>query len=86
VTASLVLLGLELAAVDHLPNAPVRYLEDPGGLAGRVGIFLHTDSIPSPEAFAPRSGGRQTRNEQALHGVSPIAWGIQNEGLASPML
>ena len=46
VAAALILVGLELAAVDHLPNAPVRYLEDPGGLAGRVGIFLHTNSIP----------------------------------------
>jgi hypothetical protein len=25
------------------------------------------------------SGGSQARNEVALHGVSPIAWGCQNE-------
>ncbi len=79
VAASFVLAGLKLVAVDHLPDAPVRYLEDPGGLASRVRIFVHTDSIPSPEAFAPRPGGRQTSNELALHGV-PLLHGLPKRG------
>ena len=53
VTTSLVLVSLELAAVDHLPNAPVCYPEDPGSLAGRVDVFLHIGSIPLPQAFVP---------------------------------
>ena len=34
-------LGLQIPAVDHLPDAPVRHLEDAGGLAGGVGVLLH---------------------------------------------
>jgi hypothetical protein len=62
--ASLVMVGLELTAFDHFPNAPVRHPEDPGGLAGRVSIFLHMGSIPLPEAFAPVLGAVKRR--QAL--------------------
>jgi hypothetical protein len=46
VAVAFVLVSLELAAVNHLPNGPVRYLEDPGGLVGRVGSLLHTRILP----------------------------------------
>jgi hypothetical protein len=40
------LVGLELAAVDYLQ------LEDPGGLAGGVGLLLHTIILPLEWGFA----------------------------------
>ena len=84
--AGFVLVSLELAGAEHLPNAAGGEPQNTGGIIDGVEVLLHTDSIPSPEAFAPRSADRQTRNEVALHGVSPIAWGCQNEGLASKVL
>ena len=51
-----------------------------------VEVLLHIGSMPSPEAFAPVLGARQARNEVALHGVSPIAWGCQNEARSSKVL
>src|SRR5829696_2842671 len=53
VPAALVCRGLKLPAVDHLPDAAVRNLEDPGGLAGGIGLLLHMGSIPLPVAFVP---------------------------------
>ncbi len=41
VTAALVLAGLQLPAVDHLPDAPIRDLQDAGRLASCVFVLLH---------------------------------------------
>ena len=50
VAAALVGHVFELSAVDHLPDAPVRYLEDLGGLACGVEVCLaiHAGSITEP--------------------------------------
>ena len=45
--SAVVLVGLQLAALDHLPDSPVGHLEDPGSLARRVCILFHGGSLPS---------------------------------------
>jgi hypothetical protein len=59
----------------------------PDCLHNKAGPWLSlSTTLPLPGGVAPRPGARQTRNEVALHGVSPIAWGCQNDAPSSKVL